>query len=475
MYVRNYIDTDCFNKIIDNDTFIACAKNITNKQSIVNYAKFSGEFGPSIINESLYTFITLLLMYSKRKLNKGFYFFFKRRNVAIYYPSKKIKNKVAEWCSNSLCQLIIIHVLEFIRPFFRPFQFLKFCLILIIDFFGLTNMVVKLYKCLPIENKELKSIINRINPDLVLIPSSGLDSFAGEVSFLSRKKYKFKTMYLIDNWDNLSSKSVFPTEPDYLCVWGEQAKRHAKDFHKFDLSKVFLAGTPRFDVYYDYENNKQKLKEKYQEVLNFPYILYTGCTSDFDDISVLEILNGLIDKYQNLLPDQCKVLYRPHPWGSQLDKLDYLLSKGLKNIEIDPQMLKKNRNDYKHFKDFQPELDFYPFLLDKSEFLICPLATLILEASIMNKKVLVLVHDDGKSFLNPSFVYKNSNHFERLSDMKNLLLLDNIINLDEFLHQMITSNMHIDKKVLDYHIVDDGQLYSDRIATICNKLALPGA
>ena len=95
-----------------------------------------------------------------------------------------------------------------------------------------------------------------------------------------------------------------------------------------------------------------------------------------------------------------------------------------------------------------------------------------MEASIMNKKVLVLVHDDGKSFLSPSFVYKNSIHFDRLSDMKNLLLLDNIINLDEFFHQMITSDMLVDRKVLNYHIVEDGQSYSERIATIYNKLTL---
>ena len=72
-------------------------------------------------------------------------------------------------------------------------------------------------------------------------------------------------------------------------------------------------------------------------------------------------MDGLIDKYQNLLPSQCKVLYRPHPWGPGIRRLDNLLSKGLKNIEIDPQMLNKSRVDYKDKNDFQPELDFYPF------------------------------------------------------------------------------------------------------------------
>ena len=77
LYVRNYVDTDAFKKIIDKDTFVACTKGIANKDSIVNYAKFSGEYGLTKTNESLYTFITLLLMYSRRNLNKGFYLYFK--------------------------------------------------------------------------------------------------------------------------------------------------------------------------------------------------------------------------------------------------------------------------------------------------------------------------------------------------------------------------------------------------------------
>ena len=183
-------------------------------------------------------------------------------------------------------------------------------------------------------------------------------------------------------------------------------------------------------------------------------------------------MDGLIDKYQNLLPSQCKVLYRPHPWGPGIRRLDNLLSKGLKNIEIDPQMLNKSRGEYKDMKDFQPELDYYPFLFDKSEFVICPVATMIIEASIMNKKVLVLAIDDEKTNISPSYLYKNTTYMEHLTDMKNILILDDIINFDKLLHQMIISDMSVDRKALNYYIVDDGQPFSDRIATICNKLIL---
>ena len=136
-------------------------------------------------------------------------------------------------------------------------------------------------------------------------------------------------------------------------------------------------------------------------------------------------------------------------------------------------MSKKSRpDDYRRRTDFQPDLDYYPFLLDKSEFVISPLATIILEASLMGKKVLALAHDDGKSFLNPAFMYENSDYFDRLTDLRSVKLLDNLINLDELFIQMITSDMLVDRKALSYYIVDDEVLYDERIENICNKLVL---
>ena len=472
LYVRNYVDTSAFKKIIDENTFIACTSDISNKKSIVNDANFVGEFESSNLNKSLYTFFTLLIMYSKRKVGKGFYFYFKIRHTTIYYPSLRLKNKVDQWFPNKLINYIIILILEFSRPFFHPLSLFKFLLIVLIDFLGLTKKLVKVYNLLLNNNKELQSIIEKVNPDLVLVPNGGLDPNAHEVLALSAQN-NFKTMLLIDNWDNLCSKASFPIEPDYLCVWGDQAKLHAKEFHQIDSSRVFLAGTPRFDGYQVYNQNEASLKEKYQEILSFPYILFAGCWPAFDEIGVLEALNKLVEKYKNLLPKNCKILYRPHPWGESYDKLDELTAKNLKNIAIDPQMAKKSRPlDWTKRTDFQPDLDYYPILLDNSEFVICPLATIIIEASLMGKKVLALAHDDGKNFLNPSFLYKNSDYFDHLSDIGSVKLLDNIMNLDESFNQMITSDAIVNRKALSYYIVDEGQLYHDRIANICDKLLL---
>lgn len=474
LYIRNYIETDAFKDIIDEETFITCTENINNKSAIVNHPNFVGEFGLNKTNESLFYFITLLLMYSNRSKSKGFYFYFKIRNVTIFFPSLRLKRKAKEWCSNTLCQSLIIRVLEVVRPFLQPVKLLKFLLIITIDFLGLTNNVVNLYKNILPKNKELILILDKVNPDLILIPNGGLDPYTNDVIFSSRRKSKSKVMLLIDNWDNMCSKSRFVFEPDYLCVWGRQAKGHAERMHDFDSSKIFLAGTPRFDVYYKYlnENNNSKIKEKYKDAVSFPYILFAGCWPAFDEMGVLEILDGLIDKYKDMLPAQCKILYRPHPWGENYDKLNILKSKKLKNIEIDPQMSKNSRpDDYTKRTDFQPELDYYPILLDNSEFVICPLSSVIIEASIMNKKVLALAHEDGKSFLTPAMMYRNSDYFDRLSDLKSLKLLRDLKHIDELFYQMIKSDDLVDRDALNYYIVEGDKPYCKRIASICNQLS----
>ena len=471
LFVRNYIKTDAFDKIVDKNTYIACTDDLDNKDAIINRHNFVGAFGMNKVNKILFKFIFLLLMYSNRKINKGFYFYFKIQNTTIYYKSLRLKAKIASWCSNTLCQSIAISVLELFRPFFQPKKLFSFVLIVLIDSLGLTKKVIKFYKFILPENKELTSMINKVDPDLILIPSGGLDPYTNDVLFTSDRNNQIKTMLLIDNWDNLCSKSRFIFNPDYLCVWGDQAKGHAEMYHDYDMSKVFLAGSPRFDYYYKYLNNIRALKGKYDDVLNFPYILFAGCWPAFDEIAVLEILDGLIDEYKDLLPNGCKILYRPHPWGENYDKLDYLQSKGLKNIAIDPQMSKKSRHDdYKKRTEFQPELDYYPVLLDNSEFVICPLSSVTIEASIMNKKVLALAHDDGISLQNPLMMYQNSDYFDRFDDMTNLMLLHDLSNLGKQFHYILVSSMPINSKALSYYIVNDDQLYPERIENICNQV-----
>ena len=193
LFIRNYVETDAFQRINGKETYITCSSNISNKKSVTNDKNFVGEFEANKIKESLFIFFTYLLMYSSRNVNKGFFFYFKTRNPTIYYSSIRLKNKVHKLFSNKVLRYISIRFLEFLRPFFHPVSLLKFCLIVLIDSLKLTSLAIKIYNFLLIRNKELKSIIENVNPDLVLIPNGGLDVNCHEVLALSNAS-NFKTM-----------------------------------------------------------------------------------------------------------------------------------------------------------------------------------------------------------------------------------------------------------------------------------------
>lgn len=469
LYIRNYIETGAFKNIIDDDTYFACIKNIKGIEKLRMLANFAGEIEVTKNNERLYGFVTKVLMHANRNVNKGFYLYFKIRFTAIYFQSLRLRKKVVNSGLNRFWQSVVIRVLEFIRPIVETKKLLEFIIILIINYLGLTNFVVKLFSSFLPLNKDILSIVNEVKPDLVLMPNGALDPLANDVFCIAHRVRSFKTMLLIDNWDNLCSKSKFPLEPDYLCVWGRQAKSHAKNFHGIDSSRVFLAGSPRFDVYYDFMNGSSECENP----INSPYILFAGCWPAFDEIGVLEKINDLLIKYKSILPVNCKVLYRPHPWGENYDKLEILKEKNLVNIVVDPQILYSRRpDDCVKRTDFQPSLNYYPCLLDSAEFVICPLSSMLIEASILNKKTLVLAHDDGQSLLNPAMMYENSDYFDRFSDMTNLSLLHNLNDLDDMFYHMITNEMPISKDALSYYIVDNSELYPKRIEKIINQLEI---
>ena len=62
-------------------------------------------------------------------------------------------------------------------------------------------------------DKELYRVINKINPELIMYPSHCFEPETIKLVRIS-KKIGSKILFIIDNWDNLSSKTVF----GYFCV-----------------------------------------------------------------------------------------------------------------------------------------------------------------------------------------------------------------------------------------------------------------
>ncbi|WP_373533230.1 hypothetical protein [Vampirovibrio sp.] len=321
-------------------------------------------------------------------------------------------------------------------------------------------------------NAALEKLIKNLKPDLVLFPSNAINPVGNDLTRLQRK-HNFKTLFLIDNWDNLSSKSIFINQPDYLTVWGEQSREHATNIHDIPPERVFLLGTPRFDHYF--EAMKHPLESPY----SCPYILYVGCQIPFDELGSLSILDESLENLyqQGLLSEPLKIVYRPHPWRLPRNCPDLLDPKRFKHVIVDEQ-LKTHYYQYNHKKDkniFQPALEYYPRLLKNAQFVIGPLTTMLLEASLFQKRVLALAYDDGIHYTNPKNALRHYLHFEGITELPAMTFAHTQDMTRSHFSDLILKEQPVDwllhKQKLDYYLFQDEQPYAERLKTLVHQIS----
>ena len=84
------------------------------------------------------------------------------------------------------------------------------------------------------------SLIKKVNPDLIIIPSYFNDPESLDL-IRAAKKWRASSLMIMGNWDNVASKGVLRFRPDFLGVWGEQTLQAIK-IHKFKENQVHLLG-----------------------------------------------------------------------------------------------------------------------------------------------------------------------------------------------------------------------------------------
>ena len=105
-------------------------------------------------------------------------------------------------------------------------------------------------------NPKISEILQKIKPDLVLIPTQGHDISYFEFTVKCKEK-GIKTCALVDNWDNLSSRVHPDPKPDNFFVWGKQSKNFGIKYQYINSNKIHILGTPRYENYF--ANRKKKL------------------------------------------------------------------------------------------------------------------------------------------------------------------------------------------------------------------------
>jgi len=255
------------------------------------------------------------------------------------------------------------------------------------------------------DNPSVEEIIAKHKPKLVIYPFTGVESTDIELINLS-KKYGFKTFFLVNGWDNLSSKGILPMTPDYLGAWGPQGIDDAVNIHGMKSSRLILLGCARYEDYFKPGNADV-------EIFPFKYILFAGSTVPNDEITPLRMFEEALEEYGG---NDIKVVYRPHPWREKRNCFDEFEPDKYKHVIIDPQVAdsyfgeKRKGSESSSSQNF-PALKYYPSLVNRSLFMVSPMSSMTLEGALFDVPCLVMAHDDGCHKI-PGSLQAKYKHFE---------------------------------------------------------------
>ena len=321
-------------------------------------------------------------------------------------------------------------------------------------------VVQHLYKKMLRPRKSLIDIIKQVQPDVVVMPSSSYDPIVMDLINIT-KIQNIRSILLVDNWDNLSSKSILWELPDAVAVWGEQTKQFALDIQKFRNEQVTCIGSARFDNYFRVRH--KKLTSHFE----FKYILFLGQSLPSEEMAVLKILNDLLDS-QEFSGSGLKIVYRPHPWAMNQGIPDLTT---LNAVVLDPQIAPKDplRKD---ILSFQPSLVYYPSLLKNAEFVVSGLTSMLIEASIFHKNIIAIGHEEPGNYTSPHKLLTECMHFEGIESLPNLTISKSQEELIEYFKKLITvkhnfSNIQMDAE-LSHFIMFEGT-YIERLHNLINR------
>ena len=316
-------------------------------------------------------------------------------------------------------------------------------------------------------NKQLRDLIERVDPDLIIAPSGGTDPFVMDLLRTAHDLGR-KTLILIYNWDNLSSKSAFLFEPDYLGVVGQQSVDHAWRIHRIPAERVRMLGGPYIDHYFRHRLGSTKSPFPYR------YALFAGCYLQFDELTALEQLERTIEE-QAL---DIKVVYRPHPHRRRRREPDIVDESRFKHVVIDPQIrdqylaAAREERDGAASPEALPALDYYPALLENAEFVVCPLSTMMIEAAIFERRVLAIAYHDGIHRSSPG-VAVNYMHFEGIDEVDGFTVVRELEQLGPRFAELARGGRRAEGSIrdqVDRWVYWDERSYSERLAAYVDEI-----
>jgi hypothetical protein len=256
-------------------------------------------------------------------------------------------------------------------------------------------------------NMSVNFLLRKVDSGVLLIVSGGPFSNIENILLNYARKYNVPSALIIDNWDNLSSKSILWHEPKLLGVWGPNMSRDAQVIHKIPPKSIINIGSSRIF---------KPIPDQIQS--NVPFILFAGSGNHLEtEIELVKLAAALLDKYDLFL------LYRPHPYRHIDNNMIEELRK-ITNLSIDPSWFKHEKSNFYSFDSLNSLLNQCKF----AAFVISGHSTVLVEALYLGKYVISYSGTNSPFFENGD-LWQGYHHLQELSNNPNI---DHCVSISDF-------------------------------------------
>ena len=444
-YVRNYATSGAFDEILKAfDVDIVIDARVSLGEQLESLGTVTGEFEITADQAQLHNLHFQLLMWRFRRKSKTFFY---------------------RWLRNTNWSLItrdgpiwvrLVSFLRWILAASRNPNGFRIPLLANAVVFPVVSKIVR-SKIRP--NVRLRGLVSAKPYAAIMFPSSAFEAATVDLVMIG-KELQLPTLCLIDNWDNLTSKTVFWEKPEHLGVWGEQAFQQALKVHGFLPQQVHLIGAPRFESYFT-EPSSEEGTESY----SFPYILFVGSAMPFDEIGALHSIERWLQKSDEA-PSDLMVVYRPHPWQQKRSVQASFIQSDFSRVVLDNQIAEAIDQGVQlnsRSSAFQPSLSYYPNLIRAASCVVGPLTTMLLEATLCRRPTVGLSYFDGHH-ANTSKRYFT--HFEGMERVAGFSFCEDRNQLTSEISRALkmgTASAEDSRAETDYFVTSSPGTYSQRL------------
>jgi hypothetical protein len=281
-----------------------------------------------------------------------------------------------------------------------------------------------------------KNQVNFSESDINIVVSSYSD-LSNEAIINSLSRTQKPMIQVVDNWDNISSKVCPTKKAEALVVWGAQTKRHASEIHNFPIDKIYALGSSRLAKQI-FDNLKKEITGV-ETNINAPIkLFYAGFGAKHE---TLDFFDKLLNDF-NLDGSNFQLTVRPHPTAQR--------NSFVESNTTFPKMLRIN------FPKIDEEIDpIWPTLdgdiyrdLIEADIVIGTPSTLILEAMLLNKKI-IIDYRRIKSIHSPRKVFRTRKHFLEILNNEDIPKLRKSSDLNSVAEKIIQFNQNYKETIED--------------------------